>query len=48
MIYEATIGNSKTCEVSKTVKMLPKPENRRGWELRCEVVQPILEGITLS
>jgi hypothetical protein len=21
-----------------TVKMLPRPENRQGWELRCEVV----------
>ncbi len=22
------------------VKLLPKPENRYGWELRCEVVRP--------
>ncbi len=23
-----------------TVKMLPRPENRYGWELRCEAVEP--------
>jgi len=23
-----------------TVKMLPRPEHRSGWELRCEVVEP--------
>lgn len=23
-----------------TVKMLPRPENRSGWELRCEAVEP--------
>jgi len=23
-----------------SVKMLPRPENRCGWELRCEVVDP--------
>lgn len=24
-----------------TVKMLPRPENRYGWELRCEAVEPM-------
>ncbi len=23
-----------------TVKLLPRPENRQGWEMRCEVVDP--------
>jgi hypothetical protein len=23
-----------------TVKMLPLPQNRSGWELRCEAVEP--------
>lgn len=26
-----------------TVKMLPRPENRHGWETRCEVVSPTEE-----
>ena len=25
-----------------SVKMLPRPENRFGWELRCEAVEPTI------
>lgn len=28
-------------EKGYVVRGLPKPENRSGWELRCEVVDPI-------
>ena len=28
-------------ETGFVVRPLPKPENRSGWELRCEVVDPI-------
>jgi hypothetical protein len=24
-----------------TIKLLPRPENRCGWELRCECVDPV-------
>ncbi len=36
-------GIEKMNEFGRTVysaKLLPKPENRYGWELRCEVVKP--------
>jgi len=37
------VGIEKIREFGKTVfsaKLLPRPENRTGWELRCEVVRP--------
>lgn len=39
------VGIEKANEFGRTVylvKHLPKPENRCGWELRCEVVQPVV------
>jgi hypothetical protein len=32
---------SNALEKGYVVRGLPKPENRSGWELRCEVVDPI-------
>jgi hypothetical protein len=37
------MGIEKMREFGATVysaKMLPNPENRAGWELRCEIVRP--------
>lgn len=37
------VGIEKTKEFGKEIfliKHLPKPENRYGWELRCEIVKP--------
>ena len=37
------MGVEKAKEYTNTVyrvAMLPRPENRYGWELRCEVVKP--------
>ena len=37
------VGLYKTTEYGKTVYQvinLPKPENRQGFELRCEIVRP--------
>lgn len=44
-LYARDMGVEKANEFGKTVyrvKMLPNPENRYGWELRCEVVHPYL------
>lgn len=40
-----SLGIEKAKEYGKTVfrvSILPKPENRYGWETRCEVVDPDL------
>lgn len=42
-VYNREMGIEKANEYGRTVfrvKMLPKAENRQGWELRCEVVRP--------
>lgn len=39
--YGVAYGIEKPTQFSKwTVKMLPLPQNRCGWELHCEAVEP--------
>lgn len=41
-LYQIAHGIEKPTAYAKwTIKMLPRPENRYGWELRCEAVEPI-------
>jgi hypothetical protein len=48
-VYRRTMGIERAEEFGGTVyrvKMLPKPAQRQGWELRCETVEPDAGSLT--